>query len=146
MGIEYYLRQPSESSYWRLFLTTGWNEKLKVTPRELFQAVAHSRYCVSAYEGENLVGFGRVVTDGFIYAMIYDLIVDPVQQGRGIGTKILQILVEKCQSGGIREIQLISARGKVEFYLKRGFNPRPEDGPGMQYRPMNGGDGNAKAP
>ncbi len=34
----------------------------------------------------------------------------------------------------LHDIQLFSARGKREYYEKRGFMARPEDGPGMQYR------------
>jgi len=81
-----------------------------------------------------LVGFGRVVSDGVLYGMIYDMIVEPTHQGRGIGSEILRRLVERCRAAGLRDIQLFSARGKAPFYGKRGFENRPDDAPGMRLR------------
>jgi GNAT superfamily N-acetyltransferase len=62
------------------------------------------------------------------------MIVHPEYQGRGIGTQILHLLVDWCERAGIRDIQLFCARGKLKFYEKNGFIPRPEDAPGMQYK------------
>ncbi len=66
--------------------------------------------------------------------MIYDLIVAPDYQRQGIGGEILDRLVKRCQEVHIREIQLFCARGKHEFYEQHGFEARPDDAPGMQYR------------
>jgi len=88
---------------------------------------------LGAYDGEQLVGFGRLVSDGILHAMIYELIVLPQYQGQGIGGEILGMLVEKSREAGVRDIQLFSARGKRDFYEKRGFRARPDDAPGMQY-------------
>lgn len=80
-----------------------------------------------------MVGFGRIVTDGVLHAMIYDMIVDPAFQGQGVGTKILCMLVRWCNEAHIRDIQLFCARGKRAFYEKNGFVSRSDDAPGMQY-------------
>ena len=66
--------------------------------------------------------------------MIYDLIVRPDYQMRGIGGRILERLVDQCLRLGVRDIQLFCARGKRAFYEKRGFAARPDDAPGMQYQ------------
>jgi len=42
------------------------------------------------------VGFGRIVTDGILHAMVYDLITDPEYQGSGVGSEVLRMLVAKC--------------------------------------------------
>ena len=97
------------------------------------QALRSSWYVLSAYDGEQLVGFGRLVSDGILHAMIYELIVLPEYRCRGIGGQILEKLVDKCREAGVRDIQLFCARGKRAFYEKRGFAVRPEDEPGMQY-------------
>jgi len=88
---------------------------------------------LGAYDDGRLVGFGRLVSDGILHAMIYELIVLPDYQGQGIGGKMLEKLVKKCQQAGVRDIQLFCACGKREFYEKRGFIARPDDAPGMQY-------------
>jgi GNAT superfamily N-acetyltransferase len=89
---------------------------------------------LSAYEGDELIGFGRVVSDGVVHAMIYDLIVAPARQGQGLGSTLLDLLVQRCLKEDIRDIQLFCARGKSGFYEKRGFVARPADAPGMQFR------------
>ena len=124
---------PPNDQFWELFQTTGWNENYQLTPEELMQALRSSWYVLSAYDGEQLIGFGRLVSDGVLHAMLYELIVLPKYQGQGIGGKILEKLVEKCKESGVRDIQLFCARGKREFYEKRGFTARPDEAPGMQF-------------
>jgi GNAT superfamily N-acetyltransferase len=133
MPIEFRPEIPASLEFWELFQTTGWNEKYRLSPDDLMQALRSSWYVISAYDGERLIGFGRLVSDGVLHAMIYELIVLPDYQGQGIGGKILEKLVERCRMLGVRDIQLFCARGKRDFYEKRGFVTRPEDAPGMQY-------------
>ncbi len=118
-----------------LFETTGWNNEYQLTVQEMEQALGNSWLVISAYEEDGtLIGFGRVVTDKVMHAMIYDLIVRPEYQNRGIGAKILDRLVKACLDEGIRDIQLFCATGKRGFYEKRGFVARLDAGPGMQFR------------
>ena len=132
--IEYKETHPDARQYLELFETTGWNSMYKADSEDLSQALKNSWYVVAAYQGSELVGIGRLVSDGVLYAMIYDMIVKPSHQGSGIGTTILDKLIQKCKDSGLRDIQLFSARGKVSFYLKRGFSERPADAPGMILR------------
>lgn len=132
--IEYRETKPDARHYLALFETTGWNAVYKVGLDELSKALNNSWYVVTAYQRNELVGIGRVVSDGVLYAMIYDIIVKPSYQGMGIGTTILNKLIEKCRSAGVRDIQLFSAKGKAQFYSKRGFVERPADAPGMRLK------------
>ncbi len=125
---------PSKEQYYSLFETTGWNREYRATAEDLARAVGNSQFLVAAYDNENLVGFGRVLTDGVLHAMIYELVVHPDYQGKGIGTEILQKLIQWCNEMHIRDIQLFCARGKRSFYEMNGFVTRPEDAPGMQFR------------
>jgi GNAT superfamily N-acetyltransferase len=124
---------PASDQFWALYQTTGWNDNYHLSPEELGRAIRASWHVIAAYDGGQLVGFGRVVSDGVLHAMIYEMIVAPDHQGRGIGARILQQLVQHCREAGIRDIQLFCARGKRGFYEKYGFMARPDDGPGMQY-------------
>ncbi len=132
--IEYRSEIPDQQQFFALFETTGWNRNYNATPQELSHMLEHTWYMLAAYDGEQLVGFGRVVSDLVLHAMVYDMIVLPAYQGQGIGGEILDRLVEKCLQAGIRDIQLFCARGKRSFYENRGFVARPDDAPGMQYR------------
>ncbi len=134
MNISFQTKPPPKEQYYSLFENTGWNREYRATAEDLACAVANSQFVVAAYDGENLVGFGRVLTDGVLHAMIYELIVHPEYQGKGIGTQILQRLIQWCSEMHIRDIQLFCARGKRSFYEMNGFVARPEDAPGMQLR------------
>jgi GNAT superfamily N-acetyltransferase len=132
--IEYRAEIPDQQQFFALFETTGWNLNYKAAPQELSHMLANTWYILAAYDGEQLVGFGRVVSDLVLHAMIYDMIILPAYQGQGIGGEILDRLVAKCLQHSIRDIQLFCARGKRLFYENRGFVARPDDAPGMQFR------------
>jgi ribosomal protein S18 acetylase RimI-like enzyme len=132
--IIYSSERPPIDQFWELFLTTGWNRDYQITLSELAIALENSQYYLSAYQGDKLVGFGRIVTDGITHAMIFDMIIDPAFQRRGIGSQILKGLLKYCFERRIRDIQLFCARGKIAFYEAHGFRARPDDAPGMQYR------------
>jgi GNAT superfamily N-acetyltransferase len=132
--IEYIENKPDKDDLINLFISTGWNEEYMLSPKELYFAINNSYYCISAYCYGVLVGFGRVVSDGVLHAMIYELITRPSFQGFGVGSSILEKLVAKCKKERIRDIQLFCANGKRNFYEKRGFIARPVDDPGMQYK------------
>ena len=134
MDIKYRAELPPKQQYFELFNTTGWNEEYQVSADELELVNRNSWYVVSAYDSEKLVGFGRLITDYLLHAMIYDMIILPGYQNRGIGTRILEMLVRKCKENHIRDVQLFCAKGKRAFYEKNYFQVRPDDAPGMQLR------------
>ncbi|MCB2220986.1 MAG: GNAT family N-acetyltransferase [Bacteroidetes bacterium] len=125
---------PEKQLFYDLFLTTGWNIQYKLEPDELYEALNQSWYCISAYHDNILVGFGRMICDGVVHALILDLIVHPDYQSKGIGKTILNKLVDKCRQHRIRDIQLFSVKGKAGFYQKCGFKDRPEGAPGMEIK------------
>ncbi|MCP4583078.1 MAG: GNAT family N-acetyltransferase [candidate division Zixibacteria bacterium] len=125
---------PDKTGFFELFETTGWNVDYQVDPDELYLVLKNSWHVISAYENERLVGFGRIVSDGLLHAVIFDIIVLPRYQNRGIGKTITLDLVEICKAHKIRDIQLFCARGKEAFYEKCGFSRRPDDGPGMEIK------------
>jgi len=123
---------PDRQAFYELFITTGWNGKYQLDSNELYQALENSWYLLSVYNKDKLVGFGRIICDGIVHALILDLIVHPDYQNTGIGGKILEKLVEKCKQNQIRDIQLFCAKGYAGFYEKRGFKKRLDDAPGME--------------
>ena len=123
---------PEIGAFFELFETTGWNERYNDTRSELQAALVGSWYTLSAYDGDRLIGFGRLVCDGTMHAMIFDLIVHPSHQKQGIGSTILDKLTQTCREAGIHDVQLFSATGRAAFYERHGFVARPADAPGMQ--------------
>lgn len=126
------LGAPARGAYFGLFETIGWNRTYRVTPDQLDDAVARSWACVGAYHRDDrLVGAGRVVSDGLLYAVVFDVIVLPALQRRGVGTRIVRALLERCDDARIRDVLLFAARGTEAFYRRLGFVPRAPDAPGM---------------
>jgi GNAT superfamily N-acetyltransferase len=134
MTILYKQTLPDKEQFFELFESTGWNVRYQLDREGLLEAVRRSWYWVCAYEGDRLVGFGRIICDGVVHALILDLIVLPSHQERGIGGYILNDLVERCRSANIRDVQLFCAKNKAGFYEKRGFMRRPVDAPGMEFK------------
>jgi predicted GNAT family N-acyltransferase len=72
-----------------------------------------------AFEKETPVGTGRLLPDGHIGRMA---ILKP-WRGRGIGSAILERLIEAARRRGDREIVLSAQVHAVGFYRGRGFQP-----------------------
>ena len=125
---------PDPEKYWDLFQTTGWNLEYNFSRSDLARAIQNSWYAISIYKSDDLIGFGRIIADGVHHALIVDLIIHPDHQGLGLGSRLLDRLVQKCKDNKIRDIQLFAARDKSEFYEKSGFEKRPPDAPGMQFK------------
>ena len=87
-------------------------------PDKLRRAAENSFIVCSAFDGDTLVGFGRAISDGEYQSAIYDMVVAPEYQGRGLGKAILTALMEKLPLG---PMLLYAAPGREEFYRKMGF-------------------------
>ncbi|HET6603556.1 MAG TPA: GNAT family N-acetyltransferase [Xanthomonadaceae bacterium] len=131
-AIVYRTDRPRTADYHALFQATGWNEHYRAEAAELDAALDRSWLVVSAYLGQSMVGIGRVVSDGVLYAMVYDLIVHPRHRGRGIGGELLRRMMATCEIAHIREVQLFCASGLRDWYRGFGFVERPADAPGMR--------------
>ncbi len=73
---------------------------------------------VFAYDDQQLIGFGRAISDGLIQAAIYDVAVLPSYQGHGIGKQVIEKLVASLP--GCNFI-LYASPGKEPFYEKLKF-------------------------
>lgn len=132
--IKYENSKPTLSGYKKLYESTGWAPPASISDEVLQTAINNSLYWISAYDDEILVGIGRIVSDGALYAFVCDMIVEPKYQKQGIGTSILGLLKEKCREHSFRRVWLFAATGKAGFYLNNGFEIRPDDAPGMQMK------------
>lgn len=131
MNITISERSPKKDDFIKLHQTTGWNKAGLYTYDQLFSGICNSWHTVSIYCNTNLIGFGRILSDGIYQTFICDVMVDPDYQNMGIGRKVITALLDKCDSSGIKWVQLFSAKGKQHFYQKFGFEERDMDSPGM---------------
>ena len=88
-------------------------------PEGLRTVFGNSRYSCVVYDGEQLVGAGRVLADGLDCAYVCDVAVHPEHQRTGLGRAIVDYLVD--QSRGHKKIILYAVPGKEPFYRRFGF-------------------------
>jgi predicted GNAT family N-acyltransferase len=70
-----------------------------------------------AFDGDRAVGTGRLLPDGHIGRMA---VLDACR-GRGVGGRLLEVLMEAARRRGDREVVLASQVRAVPFYLAHGF-------------------------
>lgn len=124
----------SYEDYCRLRQSVGWTNFSKTQTEK---SLERSLYTVVADNDGQAVGMGRLIGDGMYY-MIVDIVVLPTYQKMGIGSTILNMIVDyvnrETPIGGRSSIQLIAEKGKEKFYEKRGFKVIPHEfcGSGMR--------------
>lgn len=84
------------------------------------KAFRNSYKCIYVFKGEELVGCGRIISDGIYQAAMYDVVVHPEYQGLGLGKKIVLALMQGEEH---LKIILYAAKGKEDFYNNLGFSP-----------------------
>ena len=54
---------------------------------------------LGAWDGARLVGSIRILTDGYFFATIPEILVDPDYQRRGIGQRLMELALERAPRG-----------------------------------------------
>ena len=110
----------SEAEILPLYKAVGWKNYYE-HPQMLQKAYA-------AYENEKLIGIIRAVGDGYSLLFIQDILVYPEYQHKGIGTALMNALLE--QYPHVYQIQLATDHTEktVSFYKSLGFRPMQEIG------------------
>jgi aralkylamine N-acetyltransferase len=107
--------------------------------RKVKKAIEHSFLIVSMWEikGERkrLVGFARATSDHAFNATIWDVVVDPDFQSKGLGKALMKYTIKKLRSEDISNITLFADPQVVNFYRKLGFILDPEGIKGMFWYP-----------
>lgn len=109
LDIDLIYRYLSEDSYWA-----------KNIPREVVNRSIENALCFAAYEGNELAGFARVVTDYAVFAYIGDVFVLPAHRGRGVSKLIMQAIRGHPQLQGLRRWHLLT-RDAHDLYRQFGF-------------------------
>lgn len=107
------------ADYRRLRSTVGWGE-VAVSDDELAAAFART-WNVVARRGGEVVGLGRLLDDGVLYASVWDMIVAPEDQRQGIGEEILTRLLDRAESRSLT-VLVATASGRP-LYERHGFVP-----------------------
>lgn len=134
MQITYIQRTPTADEFNILTEAVGWGKRKNEIVEE---ALSNTLCSICAYDGEKLIGYGRIIGDKTIFLYIQDVMIIPEYQGKKIGTGIMNTLLEKINeykkvNPEIRTY-LGASKGRESFYERFGFISRPNDdlGAGM---------------
>ena len=73
-----------------------------------------------------LIGFARCTGDGVLEATIWDVAINPIYQGSGLGKLLMNYVSKSLREIGIRRITLFADPGVVAFYLSQGWVLEPK--------------------
>ena len=123
----YIEKEISYADYVRLRESVNWNNFFK---EQTEKCLKNTLYSIEVIDDNTIIGMGRLIGDGMYYMMV-DIIVEPSYQGKGIGSNIVNKLIEyvykETPVGGRSSIQLIAEKGKEGFYEKLGFKFIPHE-------------------
>jgi len=124
---------PTADEYVKMRKNAGWfvYKDLDAIKR----GFANSLYHISARKNGKLIAMGRVIGDGSVYFFIQDIIVSKKYQRKGIGTEIMNRIMNYINTTAMdnARVGLFTALNKESFYEKFNFITRPNetDGSGM---------------
>lgn len=91
-------------------------------PREVVERSIRNSVCCGAYQGEQQVGFARLVTDRATFAYLADVFVTPAHRGQGVSKRLVRALLEHPDLQGVRRV-LLATRDAHGLYAQFGFKP-----------------------
>ncbi|MEL6354737.1 MAG: GNAT family N-acetyltransferase [Cyanobacteria bacterium J06627_28] len=114
----------------------GWSRR---PIRKVRKAIQNSFLVITMWEQRGnrrrLIGFSRATSDHAFNATIWDVVVHPDSQGRGLGKALMKQLIKKLRSEDISNVTLFADPEVVSFYKQLGFMPDPEGIKGMFWYP-----------
>ena len=111
--------------------TSGLNKLQKLLDRNAFWAksrtiddlkkcLANSDVIVSVWVGNEIVGFGRALTDGVYRGVLWDIVIDQNHQGNGYGSLIVRNLLSSKKIKNTKKIYLMTTNKNL-FYSQFDF-------------------------
>jgi len=114
----------------------GWSRR---PLRKVKKALQHSFLVSSMWEvkgnRKRLIGFARATSDHAFNATIWDVVVHPDFQGKGLGKALMKYMIKKLRSEDISNITLFADPHVLDFYHGLGFISDPEGIKGMFWYP-----------
>ncbi|MGH0883577.1 GNAT family N-acetyltransferase [Bacillus paranthracis] len=102
-------------------------------------AIDHSFITVCLFykigEKKRLIGFARATSDRVFNATIWDVVIHPDFQGKGLGRVLMNQIIFKLRGADITTITLFADPQVVSFYHNLGFMTDPDGVKGMFWYP-----------
>lgn len=113
---------PNIESILNLYNDVSWSAYTS-NLEQLKNAIKNSLTVWTAWEDDLLIALARVVGDGYTIIYIQDILVLEAYQRRGIGSKLLEMILKKYKD--VRQIILLTddSDKTISFYEKNGLTP-----------------------
>ncbi len=85
------------------------------TINDLKKCLANSDVVISLWLDNEIVGFGRALTDGIYRGVLWDIVIDQHHQGKGYGTLIVKNLLSSKKIKNTKKLYLMTTNKKL-FY------------------------------
>ena len=110
----------------QLLQTVGWSRR---PIRRVKRALDFSILVVGLWRHDDkfprLIGFARCTGDGVLEATIWDVAVNPVYQGLGLGKELMKYILKELKNIGISRVTLFADAEVVSFYKRQGWTLEP---------------------
>ena len=111
----------------QLLQAVGWGRR---PLRRVKRALDNSLLKVGLWKHDpkfpRLIGFARCTGDGIIDATIWDVAINPVYQGYGLGKQLMTYLMRSLKREGISRVTLFADSDVINFYKRQGWNLEPK--------------------
>ena len=111
----------------QLLQTVGWSRR---PIRRVKRALEFSILVVGLWRHDEkfprLVGFARCTGDGVLEATFWDVAINPVYQGLGLGKELMNYILKELKKIGISKVTLFADAEVVSFYKKQGWVLEPK--------------------
>ena len=90
------------------------------TLKELKKSLANSDVIISIWSHDQIVGFGRALSDGIFRGVLWDIVIDKDHQGKGYGKLIVKNLLSSKKLRNTKKVYLMTTNKKL-FYSQIDF-------------------------
>ena len=90
------------------------------TIQDLRKCLANSDVIISIWAKNEIVGFGRALSDGVYRGVLWDIVIDQDHQGKGFGKLIVENLLSSKKIKNTKKIYLMTTNKKL-FYSQIDF-------------------------
>ncbi|MBO5284509.1 MAG: GNAT family N-acetyltransferase [Alphaproteobacteria bacterium] len=111
-------KQPDLQKAIELYTDLGWGQPQNYN-LEIWQKAFNNSHFITAYEENELIGFVRLISDGFHDTQVLEFAVSPKHQHQGTGKALLNALKTNW---GHTDIYCNTLPKTADFFLNNGFN------------------------
>ncbi len=110
----------------QLLESVGWSRR---PVRRVKRALDNSLLTVGLWLHDDrfprLIGFARCTGDGVLEATIWDVAINPIYQGLGLGKYLMSYVLDTLYKEGLDRVTLFADPGVISFYERQGWTLEP---------------------